>query len=227
MWIFWTIEPRVPVVVEKPHPRIGAKAGGTYCTNYTTNKAKSLRKEKRQEQQMLSSWKSTENRKPPSRRRSIVFPSEPNSENDTTMLKQRTPARSKPPSMWYFSSNHIQINRERHLNGIAPLIRKSELDAIARAHAVEMANNDKVCHSKLSMLEDELKKHNLIQASTQQVIVGENVMKGTTIRDIHRNTMDNSVARRRNILDESYRYMGMGTAPSDDGTLFMCQLFMN
>jgi hypothetical protein len=110
------------------------------------------------------------------------------------------------PSTSYFASNHILINRERMKRGLRPLSRNSTMDELAREHANKMASS-KGC------------------SPIQTTFVG-NVLRGESIRSIHRITMQHKDGRERyNILNPYFQDFGVGTSKGADGMLYMCQLF--
>jgi len=119
------------------------------------------------------------------------------------------------PGTWYYSSNHILVNKERVKRNIPALIRRIELDALARERAEKMAKDGSVVHGN----PDECQFR--IQPCRR---FGENVACGTTIRDIHTAMVKND-ADRNNMIDRRYSNMGMGTARGKDGTLYLCQIF--
>lgn len=120
------------------------------------------------------------------------------------------------PSTWYFSSNHVMVNKERTERMIAPLTRLSELDAIARAHAEAMAAQGRLFHSNPHQVQSEF--HHEMRR------LGENVARGCCIREIHAAMMKNR-SDKNNILDRRYTNMGMATATGEDGMLYLCQVF--
>jgi hypothetical protein len=110
------------------------------------------------------------------------------------------------PSTSYFASNHILINQERMKRGLRPLSRNSTMDELARDHANKMAAS-KGC------------------SAVQTTFVG-NVLRGESIRSIHKITMQHKDGRERyNILNPYFQDFGVGTSKGDDGMLYMCQLF--
>ena len=110
------------------------------------------------------------------------------------------------PSTSYFASNHVLVNRERMKRGLRPLSRNRAMDELARDHAANMATTA---------------GHTPIQAT----FVG-NMLRGASIRAIHRSTMMQRDGRERhNILNPYFQEFGVGTAKGDDGMLYMCQLF--
>lgn len=121
----------------------------------------------------------------------------------------------KPTSA--FASNHVMVNNERISHMVAPLVRLSELDAIAKAHAEEMARSGEVFHSKPQEI-----RSSFCRTSRR---LGENVARGADIRSIHSSMMKN-VSDRNNMLDRRYTNMGMATARGKgDGLLYLVQVF--
>lgn len=126
-------------------------------------------------------------------------------------------ARSRQlPGTWYFSSNHIMVNEARVRRTIAPLVRLPQLDSMARKHAEAMAADEKMFHSDPRELGDSL--------GLQSRRLGENVARGSSVRDIHSGMM-RTRAHKNNILDRRFTHMGMATAKGSDGKLYMCQIF--
>jgi hypothetical protein len=106
----------------------------------------------------------------------------------------------------YFASNHVLINRERMKRGLRPLTRNIAMDEQARKSAEAMATSN-----GLNPL--------------QTTYVG-NVLRGESIRSIHRSTMQQKQGRERmNLLNPYFQDFGVGTAKGEDGMLYMCQLF--
>ena len=121
------------------------------------------------------------------------------------------------PGTWYYSSNHVMVNKERVRLRIPPLMRRVELDKLAREHAETIAAKDALYHSNPSEL---VKK---IGRPSRRL--GENVSYGDSIREMHKIMMETSGSDKNNILDRRYLTMGMGTARGPDGGLYMCQIF--
>ena len=110
------------------------------------------------------------------------------------------------PSTSYFASNHVLVNRERMKRGLRPLTRNLKMDELAREHAQKMADSAGV-------------------TPIQTTFVG-NVLRGESIRSIHKATMLSSEGRERhNLLNPYFQDFGVGTAKGKDGMLYMCQLF--
>lgn len=123
----------------------------------------------------------------------------------------------KLPGAWYYSSNHVLVNKERVKRRIPPLIRRTKLDELAREHAEIMAAKDSLYHSNPAELVQKIGRPSRR--------LGENVSFGESIRNIHKEMMDAAGADRNNILDRRYLTMGMGTARGPNGGLYMCQIF--
>ena len=106
----------------------------------------------------------------------------------------------------YFASNHVLINRERMKRGLRPLTRDIAMDDLARKSAQQMADSNGLNPLKTTY-------------------VG-NVLRGESIRAIHRSIMQQKQGRERaNLLNPYYQDFGVGTAKGSDGQLYMCQLF--
>jgi uncharacterized protein YkwD len=119
------------------------------------------------------------------------------------------------PGTWYYSSNHILVNKERIKRNIHAITRLIELDALARERAEKMATECKIQHGDPEDIQIRLHPCRRF---------GENVASGSCIRDIHKGMVQND-ADRNNMLDRRYSYMGMGTAKGEDGILYLCQIF--
>lgn len=106
----------------------------------------------------------------------------------------------------YFASNHVLINRERMKRGLRPLTRNIAMDELARKSAESMATSNGLNPLKTTY-------------------VG-NVLRGESIRAIHRSTMQQKQGRERaNLLNPYFQDFGVGTCKGSDGQLYMCQLF--
>ncbi|VEU34873.1 unnamed protein product [Pseudo-nitzschia multistriata] len=106
----------------------------------------------------------------------------------------------------YFASNHVLINRERMKRGLRPLTRNVAMDQLARKNAEAMAKSKKC-------------------KCLETTYVG-NVIRGESIRSIHQSVMLQKQGRERaNILNPYFQDFGVGTSKSEDGELYMCQLF--
>lgn len=106
----------------------------------------------------------------------------------------------------YFASNHVLVNRERMKRGLRPLTRNIAMDTLARASAQAMATSAGC-------------------APLKTTYVG-NVLRGESIRAVHRAIMLNREGRERtNLLNPYFQDFGVGTSKGEDGMLYVCQLF--
>jgi uncharacterized protein YkwD len=106
----------------------------------------------------------------------------------------------------YFASNHVLVNRERMKRGLRPLTRNIAMDELARENAKRMAETGGV-------------------TPIPATYVG-NILRGESIRAIHRAIMQNKEGRERaNLLNPYFQDFGVGTSKSADGMLYICQLF--
>lgn len=165
-----------------------------------------------------SSWKSSGSKDHHKGSPLIVSSPESNRSIDDEVLELgRKMARSRHlPGTWYFASNHIMVNQERKDKVIAPLVRLAELDSLARYHAEEMAEADRLFHSDPDALNYAFPR--------ESRRLGENVAKGGSVAEIH-DAMMKTKSQKNNILDRRYTNMGMATARGKDGQLFLCQIF--
>ena len=120
------------------------------------------------------------------------------------------------PSPGYFSSNHVLVNRERLRVARAPLRRDARLDALARQHAVHMADGQRVTSSVATVA--------ALQVKLRATLVGENTLRGDSVRAMHAEMMADPQPR-NNLLASGFATFGMGTAKGRDGKLYLVQLF--
>mmetsp|Transcript_1817 Transcript_1817/g.4288 ORF Transcript_1817/g.4288 Transcript_1817/m.4288 type:complete len:219 (-) Transcript_1817:177-833(-) len=127
------------------------------------------------------------------------------------------------PTTSYFSNNHVMINNDRVANMRRPLIRRRNLDELARAHALSMAKKDHTFYSDpLSLLERSSEKH---LQDFNQLRMGQSVIVSANLRDAHL-AIRESKYDRRNMLYEKWTHFGTGSAPSTDGAkLYVCYMF--
>jgi hypothetical protein len=124
----------------------------------------------------------------------------------TSLMDLQQYTESEIHSTSYFASNHVLVNRERMKRGLRPLTRNIAMDELARGAAQKMAESE----GKVSL---------------PATYVG-NVLRGETIRSIHRATMQNKDGRERyNLLNPYFQDFGVGTSKGKDGMLYVCQLF--
>lgn len=101
------------------------------------------------------------------------------------------------------------LNQERTDHGLAPLTMRSDLNAVAQSWSNHMASVRVLSHNP-----------NLATAVDNWQVVGENVGEGPTI-DSLTTAFWNSAPHRDNILDSEYRDVGIATANSADGTIWI------
>mmetsp|Transcript_53838 Transcript_53838/g.64981 ORF Transcript_53838/g.64981 Transcript_53838/m.64981 type:complete len:178 (+) Transcript_53838:46-579(+) len=172
-----------------------------------------------------SSIKSPENRchssKSPKRKQSNSYFSYPwsrkkivaDNDEDVPFLKRKNCA---IPGTRYFPSNHTLVNDERMNRHIPPLTGLPILDMVARTHAQTMAKNQRLHNSEAKDLANKL--------PLQFEKMGQNVMTGTSVGEIHQLVMESQV-KQRNILDPDFVVLGVGTARGEDGIIYLCQIF--
>lgn len=122
-----------------------------------------------------------------------------------------------PTSNGYLVSNHVMINNERVKRFVPPLRRMPEMDLLAREHAKLMATRNELFHSDAEELHKEMGRQS-------ERRIGENVASGNSVPDIQKKMMS-CLADRNNVIDRRFIHMGVGTAKSSDGTIYLCQLF--
>jgi len=111
-----------------------------------------------------------------------------------------------------FANNHVLVNRARSDAGLPFLYRSRRLDALAQQHARTMVSKRSVFHSPLL-------------AEKKKTVGGENVLRGQSILQMHRDTMKHDPKGRANILSPLFDEFGMGTAKDKEGRLYLVQLF--
>lgn len=112
----------------------------------------------------------------------------------------------KMPTISYFASNHIMINRDRVKCGIKELKRSASLDELARNHASSISEED-INH----------------EYANEGRIFAQNIGSGPNIEKIHKKLLKSKEAR-SNLLDERFKLFGTGSCRRD-GQLFLCQVF--
>jgi uncharacterized protein YkwD len=148
-----------------------------------------------------------------------------NEADDGKLLKKiMNYANRLPQTSGKFANNHIMVNAERTRRMVPPLTRDRHMDQIARDHALQMSESNKVFHMDGPVaLEEQLLKE-MKEDRTFFFRVGVNIARGKTIEEIHKFMMAN-LAERNNIIDKRFSKMGMGTARADNGMLYLCQVF--
>ena len=144
------------------------------------------------------------------------------------------------PRKDWFANNHVLVNTARQAQNLPILHRNTRLDWLAQRHAAHMAQCQRIQHSCDSVLalQETLKDHGSTASTSRPRRVGENVFAGTSVRQMHRETMERdhestTTARvdgvnnnaRANLLSPAFDEFGMGTAKDRQGRLYMVQLF--
>lgn len=106
-----------------------------------------------------------------------------------------------------------KANAERSSRGIHRLTWRDDLASVARRHSRRMAEQNSLYHNP-----------NLRDEVSDWEVVGENVGYGPSVDNLHQAFMD-SPGHRRNILDQEYTHIGVGTV-WDHGVLWVTQVFM-
>jgi hypothetical protein len=143
------------------------------------------------------------------------------------------------------ASSHLGIvqliQHERSVRGLPPFILSKNLNRLAIRQAITMAKFGVVCHT-VSTVEE-------LQKILWRTLVAENVLRGVSALQMHRQTMQMhtptvrmrtpTVQRlcpynplevtitRSNVLNPHFNEFGCGVALGQDGKLYCCQLFRN
>jgi uncharacterized protein YkwD len=112
------------------------------------------------------------------------------------------------------------LARVRRDEGSQKLAREAALDTIAAAHAAAMARAGRAAHDAGDGSPDE----RLEAAGVGFHHVGENVARAPTVRRLHE-ALWQSPSHRENMLDPSFRRVGLAIARGEDGTLYGVELF--
>lgn len=168
--------------------------------------------------QSALSWKSSADIDPTEKIPVLVLApeSEEKIENEAVQLGKIMERSRHLPGTSHFASNHIMVNKERSRRVTAPLVRLHELDELARKQAQRMAEKSELFHSFPGEIQ-----MNFNRPSRR---FGENIARGQTIHEIHKEMMRNR-ADRNNILDRRFTNMGMGSVRGSDKNLYICQIF--
>lgn len=105
-----------------------------------------------------------------------------------------------------------RINAERSSRGLSTLTVKSDLAAVARDWAEQMAAAGSISHDP-----------NLASKVSGWTVLGDNVGKGPTVSSIHKAFME-SETHRHIILDADFNQVGVGVAKSGS-TIYVTQIF--
>lgn len=116
------------------------------------------------------------------------------------------------------------VNIERQNAGLTPFTASTELSRVARLKSEDMGKNNYFSHtsptygSPFDMMKSQGIKYNT---------AGENIAKGyQTAQSVVKGWM-NSSGHRANILNPSFKTLGVGTYTTGNGTIYWTQMFTN
>jgi uncharacterized protein YkwD len=105
--------------------------------------------------------------------------------------------------------------------GLPPLVRDARLDAVARAHAAQMASAHVLAHD----LGGGDAPDRLRAASIERTLVGENVAHASSVRLAHR-SLWMSPSHRSNLLRREFDRVGLGVARDEHGDAWVVELLV-
>ncbi len=115
------------------------------------------------------------------------------------------------------------LNKERVKAGLAPVVRDSGMDAVARAHSIDMLRSGYFAHETpdgTSPFE------RMLQAGIRFRVAGENLAMAPTVDIAHQGLMD-SPGHRANILSTDFGRVGIGALKVDGMGKIFTQDFAN
>lgn len=119
--------------------------------------------------------------------------------------------KSAPPEKPELNTTEVQIlektNAQRAKYGLPPLVLDRSLEKSARSHATWMTNARTLQHTSKP--------------------VGENIAMGQRTSDEAVSAWMNSPGHRANILNNSYKRIGVAAYQTPDGTIYWCQQFLH
>jgi uncharacterized protein YkwD len=119
---------------------------------------------------------------------------------------------------WRFAAHHVLVNRERNLFNRRQLTRNVSLDRLALLMARDAAEKADLSSPRLSRQE--------LQKYLGRMHVSQIIQQGSSIREMHAESMENDTPARSDVLSDRYKEFGMGTARiGEEGQLVMVQLF--
>jgi len=121
---------------------------------------------------------------------------------------------SKQSTASDFSNFFHLINNERFMRGIPQLTLSQELAQMARDHAQFMADQETVRHSS----------EIVVRLSSTSNKAGQNVGRASSCEKAHL-VMMSAGGNGSRITDWGYSQVGVGTARSPDGVVYVCELF--
>jgi len=124
-------------------------------------------------------------------------------------------------NLGYYASNHLYVNRERLQRKILPLHRCHELDELATEQAKKMAKSQCRMHSDVNDLMTKLS----LKSPCRRL--GENLCRGSSVEFMHKKMTRSPKynSEMNNMLDRRFSKLGVGVATSDNGELYMCQIY--
>ena len=99
------------------------------------------------------------------------------------------------------------VNIQRANNGLSKLTLDTALSDVARAHSIDMANNNYFAHENLS---GQTPFDRLKAAGIKYSYAGENIAAGQTTPEAVVNAWMNSSGHRANILNANFKKLGVG-----------------
>jgi len=139
----------------------------------------------------------------------------------------RTAAGAEPSDLTSLEADLLaQVNRVRSDHHLVPLVRRSDLDRVALAHSIDMAQRGYFSHQSPEGANpvDRLRHHRV----TDMRLAAENLGK-TTQSDpstqIVRSWLQ-SPDHRSNLLAPALNFTGIGIAPGADGSLIYTQVYI-
>lgn len=116
---------------------------------------------------------------------------------------------------------YAMVDALRDSEGRTRLEHDPELEAVARAHALRMKELSQVGHS----LSDGDPSERVQNANIPAKRVGENVAHAENLVNAHR-ALYGSPSHRQNLLDPSFRVGGFAVVPGEDGSVWVCEVFV-
>lgn len=124
------------------------------------------------------------------------------------------------------SALHAEVNAERQAHHLTTLARRADLDAVARAHSVDMARRGYLSHVTPEGVDPVGRLHGAGVSGFS--LAGENAGQ-TSKRDPNREILVAwlaSPAHRANLHAPPWNATGIGIARGADGTLYYTQLYV-
>lgn len=153
-------------------------------------------------------------------------PSKPSTPNRPSLPQEP----SKPPTPNIPGLSQIEqevvrlANVERQKSGLAPFTASSELSRVARFKSEDMAKNNYFSHNSPTYGDP----FNMMKSfGIKYTSAGENIAKGyLSAQSVMKGWM-NSSGHRANILNPSFKTIGVGAYTAPNGTIYWTQMFTN